>query len=610
MKYLFLFILLLFCFSCFHYADSLPAQNEFYPIIFLHGHGGDISVEDTWLWMVQNKLSNQGFSYYGKIWSQTVLPQNLASQTIFLGGFYRTSIDDPMGKKQGKIGAIPITRGEIPSIKDDEIAIHFSIVPPLFWYDVHTIEYVDSYFEPNRDSYAQRLKEMVDNVLNATKAKKVILVTHSMGGLVARAYIKWLGGDKCVYKLLTIGAPNHGIATDGRAAMEKFGNSQVWQFGGEYLEMSTRPNFKGKSYTDWLNDGWTQLCQSSHVQYATIAGNYNPWPAPIKIGNDSDGVIDSGSVKLEGAVFNGKSETAHTQDLPFSSIDDERSMLRSTYTAEIIKRWLFYNKVNLISSEDIDKKYTLIANSPSGANLAEIQVVMANKTSTAVCATLALYDGNAHKTMYSSWPLFPGTNQGCINISMLSNGAYIANINVYDMNGNIQSVTQKIVKGGGSDIGKWGASATLVLDVKPPRISSSVQAAFGMRSSEPGLQYAYQLDDNPQTNYTFFDKDTINLANLSKGLHRIYIRGFKNENNKDYVHNSLEYYWIVGDLRDFVLDGQVISGKNNFYAEKTISIKNSTFDAASQTKFGAGQQITLEQGVQIEQGASCNIEIK
>lgn len=41
--------------------------------------------------------------------------------------------------------------------------------------------------------------------------------------------------------------------------------------------MSTRTNFKGKSYTGWLNDGWEQYCTTSAVRYATIAGNNNPF---------------------------------------------------------------------------------------------------------------------------------------------------------------------------------------------------------------------------------------------------------------------------------------------------------------------------------------------
>ena len=55
------------------------------------------------------------------------------------------------------------------------------------------------------------MEAIVDKVLHHTSRDKVVIVAHSMGGLVARNYIKNHGGDKDVYKLVTIGTPNHGI---------------------------------------------------------------------------------------------------------------------------------------------------------------------------------------------------------------------------------------------------------------------------------------------------------------------------------------------------------------------------------------------------------------
>jgi len=58
--------------------------------------------------------------------------------------------------------------------------------------------------------YSKRLSKVVDNVLYATGKNKVIIIAHSMGGLVSRYYIENLGGDSKVDKLVTIGTPNHG----------------------------------------------------------------------------------------------------------------------------------------------------------------------------------------------------------------------------------------------------------------------------------------------------------------------------------------------------------------------------------------------------------------
>lgn len=61
------------------------------------------------------------------------------------------------------------------------------------------------------DVYSQRLSDIVDKTLHHTNKDKVIIIAHSMGGLVARNYIKNYGGKDKVHKLVTIGTPNHGI---------------------------------------------------------------------------------------------------------------------------------------------------------------------------------------------------------------------------------------------------------------------------------------------------------------------------------------------------------------------------------------------------------------
>lgn len=60
------------------------------------------------------------------------------------------------------------------------------------------------------DTYAQQVAERVEYILKTTGASQVILVGHSMGGLVSRAYIQHHGGRKYVAKLITLGSPHHG----------------------------------------------------------------------------------------------------------------------------------------------------------------------------------------------------------------------------------------------------------------------------------------------------------------------------------------------------------------------------------------------------------------
>lgn len=82
--------------------------------------------------------------------------------------------------------------------------------------------YTDSYVEKGRitvtpvktgtiESYALRLNEDVNEALAITNSTKVVIVAHSMGGLVARSYLNIFGSDK-VAALVLIGTPNHGIS--------------------------------------------------------------------------------------------------------------------------------------------------------------------------------------------------------------------------------------------------------------------------------------------------------------------------------------------------------------------------------------------------------------
>ena len=65
----------------------------------------------------------------------------------------------------------------------------------------------------NIDTYAVRLKEIMDTIQFKTRKPKVIIIAHSMGGLVARRYLQIFGSDK-VDKLIMIGTPNKGISGD------------------------------------------------------------------------------------------------------------------------------------------------------------------------------------------------------------------------------------------------------------------------------------------------------------------------------------------------------------------------------------------------------------
>ncbi len=72
---------------------------------------------------------------------------------------------------------------------------------------LYTINYGPPYADIER--FAGQLAEKIDVVCTATGAASVVLVGHSMGGLVARACIAQIGAAR-VAGIVTIGTPHHG----------------------------------------------------------------------------------------------------------------------------------------------------------------------------------------------------------------------------------------------------------------------------------------------------------------------------------------------------------------------------------------------------------------
>ncbi|MBN2454661.1 alpha/beta fold hydrolase [Candidatus Woesearchaeota archaeon] len=95
----------------------------------------------------------------------------------------------------------------------------------------------------NIDTYAVRLKDIVDRVKYMTGKPKVNIIAHSMGGLVSRRYIQVFGSED-VEKLIMIGTPNKGIV----------GNiADYCPLTGEKLEC--RDMNKGSVFLQKLNSG-------------------------------------------------------------------------------------------------------------------------------------------------------------------------------------------------------------------------------------------------------------------------------------------------------------------------------------------------------------------
>jgi pimeloyl-ACP methyl ester carboxylesterase len=75
---------------------------------------------------------------------------------------------------------------------------------------------------------AERLRLVVEQAKRETESGKVIIIAHSMGGLVSRYYCKELGGESNVMGLFLLGSPTHGAPEAYR--MLKDGASTLFMF--------------------------------------------------------------------------------------------------------------------------------------------------------------------------------------------------------------------------------------------------------------------------------------------------------------------------------------------------------------------------------------------
>ncbi|HEY1551777.1 MAG TPA: alpha/beta fold hydrolase [Kofleriaceae bacterium] len=78
---------------------------------------------------------------------------------------------------------------------------------------------------------ARQLGWFIDRVREATGADEVDIVGHSMGGVVARYYLTFGGGDRHVNRLITLGSPHFGTDVSavsiGHASRELLARSQL-----------------------------------------------------------------------------------------------------------------------------------------------------------------------------------------------------------------------------------------------------------------------------------------------------------------------------------------------------------------------------------------------
>lgn len=133
----------------------------------------------------------------------------------------------------------PSPQGWLPVLLLHGYVCNRGFMLPLRRYlQAHGISAYSHNLEPvyaGMDSYADGLARRIEEIRAATGAEKLVIVALSMGGLVARAYLR-KHGARHVAKLITLGTPHHGTLMARLGAGE---NARQMVPGNAWLQ---RPN--------------------------------------------------------------------------------------------------------------------------------------------------------------------------------------------------------------------------------------------------------------------------------------------------------------------------------------------------------------------------------
>ena len=132
------------------------------------------------------------------------------------------------------------------------------------------------------DQYAQNVDQIISKIKSCTGAPKVDIITHSMGGIVARYYIKNIDSNS-IRKLIMLGTPNRGGLYKLGDISNFLAKDEETKFNLDFIQLS-----KNHQFMKSLNEESEVL---EDIQYYTLAGD---------IDGKGDGLVLSKSVSLQG----------------------------------------------------------------------------------------------------------------------------------------------------------------------------------------------------------------------------------------------------------------------------------------------------------------------
>src|SRR3954451_1375091 len=110
-------------------------------------------------------------------------------------------------------------------------------------------------FSQSNATTASQIATKVNQILAATGAAKVDLISHSMGGLSTRYYVKNLGGGAKVDDWVSLGGPNHGTNTANYCFSTACGERRI---GSTFLNNLNASDETPGTTVNWLP--WWSPC--------------------------------------------------------------------------------------------------------------------------------------------------------------------------------------------------------------------------------------------------------------------------------------------------------------------------------------------------------------
>jgi len=237
-------------------APVLTGEEDVRPLVLVHGIGGS---PHDWAPIVSALAAGRA-TFPDAYADDLAAVASVSRSSVWAVGYYkRRATDQPWFNGNGSIGGCPVPRTD----------------PEGAYYTVAYVDLVD---------------QCVEEILRATGAPQVDMVGCSMGGIVARAYLRWRsghgpGGASRVRRFLLLESPSRGL-DDIEAIMLSLSSLRMpFQRWGEIAELSRDyPAWGGESYIERLNDGWDAWASSHGVVYGNVYGFGHPVVNPGTFG--------------------------------------------------------------------------------------------------------------------------------------------------------------------------------------------------------------------------------------------------------------------------------------------------------------------------------------